>query len=131
MAAGRRLPIDQATLAVDFTDRINIANELIASCESPGDFQLEVFLGIAYRNPLLPHELLDQMNSLGRSRSQDSPLRYSKEASRKAPYSLYNVAVQSSPSRSSGRRPWPLGCLSPASRRDSGSDSCGGSADTG
>src|SRR5579863_2044992 len=51
-------------LAIKLTNRINIGDELIASCEGSSDFELQVLLGATDNHPLLAHELLEQMNSL-------------------------------------------------------------------
>ena len=52
--AGRGLPIDQAMLAIEFTDRIDIGNELIASREGSSELELQVLLRIRDNEPAPP-----------------------------------------------------------------------------
>ena len=51
--SGRSLPVDQAALAIEFTDGVNIGNERIAPLESPSDLQLQVLLRARDTNPIL------------------------------------------------------------------------------
>ena len=125
-------------LAIELADGVNIGDELIASGECPSELDLQVLLGIRDPNPILPDEPFEQVNSLMQQPIPGFPFAIFKGSVAKDIPFLEKAAVQSSPLKvsseafqSSGQRPWPRGYPFLASRPDSGSDSCAGSADIG
>jgi len=61
ISARRGLPVDEALLAVELSDGIDVANKFIASSERPTEFDLQVLFG--HPDPVIRGEFLKQMDA--------------------------------------------------------------------
>src|SRR5215469_18253678 len=64
ISARGRLPVDNASLAVEFANRIKVRNKLVPSREIADHFDLKVVLRCSYTNPIALYESLEQVNAL-------------------------------------------------------------------
>src|SRR6266576_3071118 len=96
IATGCCLPVDHGVLVINLPEGIKIGHEFAPSRQCPKHFDLQVLLWIANPNAIIPCKRFEQMDPWWKRRSQDSPLRNSKEASRYASHSLKSTAALSS-----------------------------------
>src|SRR5215469_7599629 len=63
ISARGRLPVDDASLAVEFANRIKVRNKLMPARKA-GHFDLKVVLRRSYTNTIALYESLEQVNAL-------------------------------------------------------------------
>src|SRR6266852_8301112 len=63
IATGCRLPVDQAVLAIDLPEGIQIGNEFASSRQCPHDLDLKILLRTANPNAIIPRKCFEQMDS--------------------------------------------------------------------
>ena len=99
ITAGGRLPVHEATLAIEFTDGVDVGDELVAVGQVPDHLELQILLRLGNANPIVSCKAFEEMHTLMEQRSQVSPFLYANGVSRNAPHSLCRVAQQSSPQK--------------------------------
>src|SRR5712691_7361874 len=64
ITTGCRLPVDQAVLAIDLPEGIQIGNEFASSRQCPKHFDLQILLRAANPNAIIPRKGFEQMDPL-------------------------------------------------------------------
>ena len=64
VSAGRRLPIDEAPHTINFTDRVEVGNELAAARKTAELFYLEILMRVGNSDAIVLSESFEQMDSL-------------------------------------------------------------------
>ena len=78
VSAGTGLPFQQAALAIEFSDGIDVGNEVVLVADGPGELDLQILLRLGDLDTIVLAEPVKSMIPCRSMRSQESRLEYCK-----------------------------------------------------
>lgn len=78
VSARRGFPLQQATLAIEFPDGIDVGDEIVAARKRSSEFHLQISLRLAYADTTVLAKAVSNASPCRSMRSQESPCEYRK-----------------------------------------------------